>query len=61
MSLISSRYADQLLIGDEVLVQRNYELTPVEVINIFNITTQGNYSCNVLSIIDCLKYDRSFV
>ena len=40
---ISLRYADQLSIGDEVLVQRNDKLMPVQVIKISNFTTQGNH------------------
>ena len=36
------RYADEVLIGDEVLVQQNYELTPVKVTNVSEITLQGN-------------------
>ena len=41
---ISFRFADQLSIGDEVLVQRNYLLTPGKVINVSNIDMPGNYS-----------------
>ena len=38
---ISLRYADQLSIGDEVLVERNCELAPEKVINITSYPMQG--------------------
>ena len=38
---ISLRYADQLSIGDEVLVERNSELAPEKVINISIYHMQG--------------------
>ena len=37
--------ADQVLIGDEVLVQETHELTPSEVINISDSKMQGDYYC----------------
>ena len=40
---ISFRYADQLTVGDEVLVQEDNELIPVQVTNISSMTMQGNY------------------
>ena len=45
-------YADQLSIGDEVLVQGNNDLTPAKVINISDITMQGKY-CNLLIVTHC--------
>ena len=38
------RYADQLSIGDEVLVQRNEELTPVKVMYVSSLIKQGKHS-----------------
>ena len=40
---ISFRYADQVSVGDEVLLQVNDELTPVKVTHVSNIILQGNY------------------
>ena len=37
------RYADEVSIGDEVLVQGNNGLTPTKVINVSKITLQGNH------------------
>ena len=36
------RHAHQLSVGDKVLVERNDELTSVNVINVSSITMQGN-------------------
>ena len=41
--MFSFRYAEQVLIGDEVLVQGKNELAPVKVINVFNLKMQGNH------------------
>ena len=35
------RYADQLTVDDEVLVQGNYDLIPAKVTNISNVMTKG--------------------
>ena len=40
----TSRYADQLSIGNEVLVQGNNQLTPVKVITISTFTRKGEHS-----------------
>ena len=40
---IPLRYANQLSIGDEILVQENNELIPEQVINVSNIIMQGNH------------------
>ena len=40
--IFSVRYADQLSIGDEVLVQENNELIPVKVNNVSSVAMQGN-------------------
>ena len=45
-------YADQLSIGDEVLVQGNNDLTSAKVINISDLTMQGKY-CNLLVVTHC--------
>ena len=37
------RNADQLTIGDELLVQGNNELVPTKVISVSNLIMQGNY------------------
>ena len=39
------RYADQILIGDEVLAQENNAFTPVKVTDISSLTMQGKFSC----------------
>ena len=37
------RYADNISVGDEVLVEGNDKLTPLRVINVSNIMMQGHY------------------
>ena len=37
------RYADQVVIGNDVLVGENNKMTPAKVINISNVKAQGNY------------------
>ena len=39
-------YADQLMCGDEVLVHKNDQMSPAEVINVSNFTMQGKYQCD---------------
>ena len=36
------RYADQVSVGDEVLVEGNEQLIPAEVINVLTLAIQGN-------------------
>ena len=36
------RYAEQLSIGDEVLIQNNFELSPEKVVNVPDISMTGN-------------------
>ena len=44
---LSSRYADKVSIGDDVLVQRNGTLIPDKVIGLSSFKMQGKYStCN---------------
>ena len=35
------RYAEQLSIGDEVLIQNNFELSPEKVVNVSDISRTG--------------------
>ena len=37
------RFADHILVGDEVLVEGNDKFTPLRVVNITNIMMQGHY------------------
>ena len=46
MSIII-RYADQITIGDEVLIQENEQLTHGIVINVSSSTMQGKFVCCV--------------
>ena len=39
-------YADQLMCGNEVLVHKNDQMSPAEVISVSNFTMQGKYQCN---------------
>ena len=39
--MLSYRYADQVSVGDEVLVLRNDELMPAKVMNVSSIIMQG--------------------
>ena len=41
--LCFSRYADQVSVGDEVLVQEKDKFTPTEVIEISTFQKQGTY------------------
>ena len=50
----SFSYADQLSVGDEMLVPKNNEMIPAKVANVNNVTMQGNlfiviHFINVLS------------
>ena len=40
---VFDRYADQLSIDHEVLVQGNNEVTSAKVVNVSNITMQGRF------------------
>ena len=44
------RYADQVTNGDELLVQRNYDLAPAKVINVFNLIVKGRHSYPYFSL-----------
>ena len=48
---IPFRYSDELSIGDDVLLGEDYELIPVQVINISSITMKGNICYTILSFI----------
>ena len=41
--IIFFRYADQVAIGDEVLVLENDDLTPTKVINVSSFNMQGTH------------------
>ena len=43
------RHASKVLIGDDVLVQGNDELTQAKVINISSITKQGDYYYEIVN------------
>ena len=47
MNITPCRYANQVLVGYEVLVQGNIELVPATVINVSRIVMQGN---NIFSL-----------
>ena len=49
---ITCRYADQVLIGDEVLVEQNAKLTPARVINVLSVRMQGNYQSITVQPLD---------
>ena len=40
---ISFRYADLVTVGDEVLIQENFQLNPSKVVNISSFLMQGKY------------------
>ena len=42
-NLFSFSYADDISIGDEVLVYRNNELNPNKIINMSNIIVEGDW------------------
>ena len=42
--MLSYRYADQVIVDDEVMVLRNDELMTARVMNVSSFTMQGNYS-----------------
>ena len=37
------RYADQIVIGNDILVDENNKMTPAKVISISNVKAQGKY------------------
>ena len=51
MSSVPFRYADQLTIGDELLVQGNSKLTPAKVIHVSNLVMQGMFLVVIIDII----------
>ena len=42
--MLSYRYADQVSVGDEVMVLRNDKLMPAKVMNVSSLIIKGNYS-----------------
>ena len=55
------RNADQLTIGDELLVQGNNELVPAKVISVSNLIMQGNYVIRLFEndYVDFLVFNSS--
>ena len=55
------RNADQLTIGDELLVQGNNELVPTKVISVSNLIMQGNYVIRLFEndYVDFLVFNSS--
>ena len=43
-NMLSYRYADQVSVGDEVMVLRNDKLMPAKVMDVSSLIVQGNYS-----------------
>ena len=49
------RYAEQISIGNEMLVHQNNELTPAKVMNAFDLTMQGiHLLCTLLYSLYCI-------
>ena len=46
---LSVRFAEEVFIGDEVMIQENGELTTSSVINITQIEAQGNKYCKIIN------------
>ena len=50
------RYAEQISIGNEMLVHQNNELTPAKVMNVFDLTMQGIHHFMYLIIFSLLYF-----
>ena len=48
--MLSYRYADQVSVGDEVMVLRNDKFMPAKVMNVSNLIMQGNYSLSCIDV-----------
>ena len=48
IQFLSIRYADQVFVCNEVLIERNDEVVPAKVIDVSNLHLQGNKSTNYL-------------
>ena len=48
------RYADQILIGNDILVEKNNKLTPAKVISISSVKAQGKYQQFLIFILSSL-------
>ena len=44
INMLLYRYADQVRVGDEVMILRNDKLMPTKVMNVSSLIMQGNYS-----------------
>ena len=42
--IVSFRFADDISVGDEVLVETNNKLTPVKVVDVFTLVVEGNHN-----------------
>ena len=54
--ILSIRYADHVSVGNEVLVEENYELIPAEVINVSTLSMQGDCISIHYSFMNCFKF-----
>ena len=50
IKFLSNRYADQVFVGNDVLIERNDEVIPVKVIDVSSLLLQGNKNHLHLSI-----------
>ena len=48
--MFSYRYADQVSVGDEVMVLRNDKLMPSKVMDVSSLTMQGNYNISYICL-----------
>ena len=44
LSIVSFRFADDISVGDEVLVETNNKLTPVKVIDVSTLVMESNHN-----------------
>ena len=48
IQFLSIRYADQVFVGNEVLIERNDQVMPIKVIDVSSLLLQGNKCTNCL-------------
>ena len=48
---LSIRYADQVFVGNEVLIERNDEVVPAKVIDVSSLLLQGNKKYQLLALL----------
>ena len=51
IQFLPTRYADQVFVGDEVLVERNDKVMNAKVINVSSEILQGNEKCQLFASI----------